>query len=284
MTEDSFSADWLALREPADHAARDAGLAARLGEWMRVTGARHVLDLGCGSGSTLRALTPHLPDGCVWTLLDYDARLLAAARARLIDWADAAAEDGPALALIKGAKRISVRLERRALSAEGLADLLEETEAQVVTASAFFDLAGMNFIDVFAAAARKAGLAVYAALTYDGRESWAPADPAEAAALAAFHAHMRADKGLGPATGPESADILENAFKREGFEATRAPSPWRLSTPREAALIGELARGSAAAVAEVEPDAPWLESWTRVRMTASRVEIGHADILALPPA
>lgn len=283
MSEDSFSADWLALREPADHAARDAELAARLGAWMEETGARHILDLGCGSGSTLRALAPVLPDGCVWTLLDYDARLLAAARARLIGWADAAAEDGPALALIKGAKRVSVRLERRALSAEGLAELLEETEAEVVTASAFFDLAGAAFIDAFASAARESGATVYAALTYDGRENWTPADPAEAEALAALHAHMRREKGLGPATGPDSADMLEDALRREGFDVSRAPSSWRLAAPGDSALIRELARGSAASVAELQPYASWLEDWTRARLNATRVEIGHADMLALPP-
>ena len=87
MSEDSFSADWLALREPADHAARNPDLAARLGAWMARPGARRVLDIGCGSGSTVRALTSHLPDGVRWTLLDHDAALLEAARARLLDWA-----------------------------------------------------------------------------------------------------------------------------------------------------------------------------------------------------
>jgi hypothetical protein len=94
---------------------------------------------------------------------------------------------------------------------------------------------------------------------------------------------MRRDKGLGPATGPDSADILDNALKREGFQVARAPSPWRLSMPGDAVLIRELARGSAAAVAEHQPDASWLEDWTRARLNATRVEVGHADILALPP-
>jgi len=284
MTEDSFSADWLALREPADHAARDASLAAGLGRWMAETGARHVLDLGSGSGSTLRAMAPALPDGCVWTLVDHDPRLLAAARARLIDWADASAEDGAALTLAKGARRVAARLERRDLSADRLAALIEQTDAEVVTASAFFDLAGAAFIDAFAAAAREAGVAVYAALTYDGQEVWTPAHPAEAEALGAFHAHMRTDKGLGPAAGADASNLLERALRREGFTVSRFATPWRLSAPSDAGLIGELAKGAATAVAATKPGAPWLADWTKARIKAGRIEIGHADILALPPA
>ena len=44
-----FSADWLALREPADHAARDGDLLAAAAQ---VAGAV-IVDLGCGTGSTL---------------------------------------------------------------------------------------------------------------------------------------------------------------------------------------------------------------------------------------
>ncbi|WP_370582807.1 methyltransferase domain-containing protein [Paracoccus sp. NBH48] len=35
-----------------------------------------VLDLGCGTGSTLRTLGPHLPDNARWHLVDNDPALL----------------------------------------------------------------------------------------------------------------------------------------------------------------------------------------------------------------
>ncbi len=65
-----FSDQWLTLREPADHLARDAQLAHAADRWLtqRATPTRPLetqrtlVDLGCGSGETSLALlntTPH---------------------------------------------------------------------------------------------------------------------------------------------------------------------------------------------------------------------------------
>ena len=81
-----FSADWLALREPADRRARNSGLLAAL--VARLAGRREVavIDLGCGTGSNLRACAPQLPARQEWRLVDLDPALLAAARERLDGW------------------------------------------------------------------------------------------------------------------------------------------------------------------------------------------------------
>ena len=63
-----FSADWLALREPADRRARSAALVGRLVAWLSGTshpaggcaGPLRVLDLGCGTGANLQYLAPIL--------------------------------------------------------------------------------------------------------------------------------------------------------------------------------------------------------------------------------
>jgi hypothetical protein len=89
-----------------------------------------------------------------------------------------------------------------------------------------------------------------AALSYDGIETWDPADPAEAEGLAAFHAHQVGDKGFGPSLGPGGAAYLAQALARGGREVRRAPSPWRLSRPRDGALIEALADGAAGAAAQ----------------------------------
>ena len=69
-----FSADWLALREPSDHAARDTALLRRA---VNEAGAKPViLDLGCGTGSTVRALDALLPKNRQWRLVDNDLGLL----------------------------------------------------------------------------------------------------------------------------------------------------------------------------------------------------------------
>ncbi len=69
-THERLPPDWLAVREPADHAARDAGLVAPLARAL----PPHVraVDLGCGTGSNLRALGPHLGPAQDWVLVDHD--------------------------------------------------------------------------------------------------------------------------------------------------------------------------------------------------------------------
>src|SRR6185503_17285202 len=79
--------DWLALREPADAAARDPELAALLAARLSRHPGEHdplvIRDLGCGSGSLGRWLAPQLPGPQTWVLHDRDATLLARAEAGL---------------------------------------------------------------------------------------------------------------------------------------------------------------------------------------------------------
>ena len=67
-----FSADWLALREPLDHASRNAAVAAACAAHFAGAETLAVLDLGCGTGSNLRALAPILPERQDWRLVDHD--------------------------------------------------------------------------------------------------------------------------------------------------------------------------------------------------------------------
>ena len=83
-----FSAAWLALREPADHAARDAGLAQAAAALLIGKTPTRILDLGCGTGSNFRAFSPLVAAPQAWTLVDFDPRLLAAHfQLRLLDLA-----------------------------------------------------------------------------------------------------------------------------------------------------------------------------------------------------
>jgi SAM-dependent methyltransferase len=249
-----FAADWLALREPADRAARDAGLVAALRDWAAGRAALDVVDIGCGSGSTLRALAGTLP-GARWRLVDDDADLLARAL-------DSAASLGAA------AEPLRVDLAAR------LEDALTPPPA-LVTASAFFDLASAAWIDRFAQACVAAGAAVYAALSYDGRETWAPPHPEDAALHATFLADMRRDKGLGPALGADAGAYLAGRLNAAGYEVRTASTPWRLTAPQDAALIAALADGCADATGASA-------HWRAARREAAAVEIGHIDVLALP--
>lgn len=261
----SFSPDWLALRAPADDSARDTNLIEMLDDWAASRpGPLQVVDLGCGSGATFRALDPHLP-GADWFLVDNDPRLLEIAM-RL---APEAREDGAG----------SIRT--------GRVDLAASVEAAVqgvdlVTASALMDLVSPAWIErLVRAMPRRAAL--YAPLIYDGAELWTPAHPAERRALAAFREHQRGDKGFGPALGPDAAEALAEALIEAGWEVRLAPSAWRLSKRRDGDLIRALAVGSAEAVAEtgaLDPGA--LRAWSDARADAEAVLVGHQDLLALP--
>ena len=74
-----FSADWLSLREPYDLRARSTKVLAAVSAALAPLPALTIVDLACGTGSTLRALAPHLPAHQNWKLVDNDLGLLARA-------------------------------------------------------------------------------------------------------------------------------------------------------------------------------------------------------------
>jgi hypothetical protein len=74
-----FSAEWLALREPYDLAARNAVVLDTLANAFLGQAAVSVVDLACGAGATLRAVGPHLPPRQSWRLADNSLSLLARA-------------------------------------------------------------------------------------------------------------------------------------------------------------------------------------------------------------
>ncbi len=275
-----FSPQWLDLREPVDHRSRNKGLGRTLAKhfegWRPIT----VVDIGCGTGSNLRATAPLLGPDQHWTLVDYDQALLDAAVERLSAWADGADRQDGKLALFKGAKRINAEFRRADLA--GDLDGALGPGANLVTASAFFDLVSAEFIARFVAAVARRKAAFFTVLTYDGDQRWTPEHEADAAMAEAFHAHQATDKGFGAAAGPNAPDLLGEAFTAAGYTVTEADSAWRLGDGDEA-LIADLARGFAGAVRETgKVEAPIIADWSVVPRTGATV--GHTDTLALPPA
>src|SRR5437667_8120855 len=74
--------DWLALREPADAAARSASLTRRIATEIECHRPLRIVDLGAGTGSNVRYLTSRLPRPQHWLLVDRDTALLEGARGR----------------------------------------------------------------------------------------------------------------------------------------------------------------------------------------------------------
>jgi hypothetical protein len=157
--------DWLALREPADAAARSAELVERLGS------PRVIHDLGGGTGSMGRWLAPRLPGPQHWVVHDRDEALL-----ELVDIPAATVET----------RRSDVTL----LSPGDLAG------ADLVTASALLDLLTAGELHRMLAAC--AGLPMLLTLTVTGRVALDPPDPLDARFQAAFNDHQRRDGRLGP--------------------------------------------------------------------------------------
>ena len=244
----NFSAAWLALRAPADAAARDAGLARRFADALPLR--PKIIDLGAGTGAHARALAPLVVGD--WVLVDRDAALLA-----------------------RGAEFATILLDLAAGC-----DALDALGADAVTASAFFDLVSEDWLVRFARWLAARRLPLYATLTVDGRRIWSPADPDDAPIAAAFRRHQRRDKGFGAALGPAAPDFLARLLAGHGFAIAAAASDWRLG-PAQRGLIEALVQGEARA-ARAEGAA-----WERRRLDQAaagllHLTIGHRDLLALP--
>jgi SAM-dependent methyltransferase len=276
----AFSVDWLALRESADHRARNAAILAGLAQELAGRSEVSVVDLGCGTGSNLRAIAPALPIRQSWRLVDHDPALLAAARETIASWSDRAETSGSDLCVMKDRRVLTVSFVQADL-ATGLHAVLGESP-DLVTAAALFDLVSVPWLEALVEAVAARGTMFYTALTYDGSEQWMPPHSADAAVLAAFHQHQAGDKGFGPAAGPQATRLLAKAFSDFGYTVRDGQSPWNLDTA-DADLIRQLADGIASAASETKslPEAVASE-WRQARIGAAACRIGHLDLLACP--
>ena len=255
-----FERTWLELREPADIEARDADLLERAAALLDEPGSV-VVDLGCGTGATVRAFSPLLRRPVQWRLVDNDPVLLLAAAAALS----------------------GEQVQTVPLNIAQLKDL-PLTGVSLVTASALFDLCSASFVEEFANHLTDRKLGLYAALNYDGTVVWEPPHRYDAKMVELFNTHQRSDKGLGPALGSDAARVLASTFTRLGYTVTIASSPWHLSCSWKT-LQAAFIEGVVTAVGElqvIQPSA--LRAWRRSRLAAlfagASCRVGHLDILA----
>jgi len=262
-----FTAEWLALREPADHRARSARLTREIARRLIGRPPLHVLDLGSGTGSNLRYLTRRLPPVQHWRLIDRDRTLLARIRTRPM-WAIVA----------------SVHLQPRDLAdLEANADLFKSVS--LVTASALLDLVSAAWIEALARRCQSSRAVSLFALTYDGRIACTPADRHDDMVRDLVNRHQRIDKGFGPALGPDAAAAAQQAFASRGFTVERDRSDWMLDDA-DAALQRQLIDGWAAAASEMQPaGAAAIDAWRQRRLehvaaARSTIVVGHEDLAA----
>ena len=270
-----FSTTWLAAREPVDLRARNGEVITAFAD--RLARQRHalgrpllVLDLGAGTGATLRALAPHLPRDTCWRFAEHDPALVE----RAIEFAD---RDGHAVEAIESDLS-------QGLSSELAGSLLDGVDA--VTTSAFLDLVSRAWIEGLAATLKARGLPFLAMLTFDGRQEAEPAHPLDPRIRDAMAAHQGRDKGFGPALGPAAHEIAEDGFRTAGFAIIQGASDWE-ALPGETDFQSMLVTGWADAARETGLDPREVDTWLDLRLSQIAkgdlvTRVGHRDFAALP--
>lgn len=259
-----FSAEWLARREPHDTRARNPAVLDTVVGSLTSLKAVRLVDLACGTGSTLRALAPRLRAQQHWRLIDREPDFLARAAA-----------SGAALTV--GAETI-----RGDLNTE-LATALDGPLDIVVT-SALLDLVSQSWLERLTTAMAARSLPFYAALNYDGRVELAPADPEDAAIITAVNRHQRIDKGFGPALGPTAAPWAISRLESLGYVVARGPSDWNLG-PHDRDIQLDLLTGWAGAALAMGLSQAAIAGWLSRRCAfvaacRSSIRVGHSDFWA----
>src|SRR4051812_13782859 len=230
------SPQWLALREPADAAARSVELVRRLRRALPATGRLVIHDLGGGSGAMGRWLAPRLSGRQHWVVHDRDADLLELALA-----------DPPAAAADGAAVTVEARRSDITRLAPG-----ELADASLIVASALLDMLTADELAAMLGACTAAGCPVLLALTVAGRVALAPADPLDDRLAAAFDAHQRRTTAAGRLLGPDAVPAALDQLRRTGAEVLVRPSPWLLDGAH-GDLMAEWFGGWVTAACEQEP-------------------------------
>ncbi len=282
-----FSAAWLALREPADAAARSHRLTRLAVANLPPTGAISVVDLGAGTGANVRYLLRHLPGQQRWLLVDHNGALLEHALVRLASWGleQGLEVEAEAPELVIRGPRIDCRLAtHRADLSLGVPDEIVAGR-NLVTASALLDLVSEPWLKSLAGSCRRHGSAALFALSYDGRIRCMPHDPGDETIVALVNRHQQQNKGFGMAVGASAADTAAGCFKAAGYRLQRERSDWTLGAAF-AELQQRLINIWAGAALEIAPrQSDLIEDWrgrrlARVSRGQSALFVGHQDVAA----
>jgi SAM-dependent methyltransferase len=265
----AFSADWLTLREPYDARARNPEVLDAVATCLKRLSSVRVIDLACGTGSTLRILSPRLPARQNWDLIDNDLDLLTCAKAA---------------PLAKDIKVTTIPLD---LNRDLEAAL--DGDADLVATSALLDLVSAAWLDRLALAIAARSIPFYAALSYDGRTGFTPCDLLDTSVVAGMNAHQTTDKGFGPALGPAAAAFMIARFEALGYSVVHGVSDWVMG-PEDRNIQTEILAGWASASEETGALPPAdTAAWLKRRRTAveagcSSLRVGHIDFFAIPSA
>lgn len=262
-----FTESWLLLREPYDARARNTDVLGAVADTVAHRASMSIVDLGCGIGAALRALSSHLPVNQDWCLVDHNLSALGHVQA---------------LAL-------APRVKLRTMLLDLVSNLQTALDGSIdlITTSAFLDLVSREWLDQLVRRTTARRIPVYAALTYDGRVSLTPINALDAAVIAAVNQHQLGDKGFGPALGPGAAAEAVERFQAAEYQVVHGKSDWTFG-PIDRKIQLEIFAGWADAARETGkfPIAD-LDKWLSARRDAvaqgcSRLRVGHVDFFARP--
>jgi hypothetical protein len=264
----SFSADWLALREPYDARARNPAVLAAVCDSVERCSPIRVVDLASGLGAMLRALAPRLSSPQVWRLVDNNSELLGFVR-RMIT---------PSAALALDLRRLDL--------SDDLEDALAGT-VDLITASALLDLVSGSWLDRLLSEIAKRQLPFYTTLTYDGRTEIEPVDALDATMIAAANTHQRTDKGFGPALGPTAADTAIARLEAVQYSVITGASDWLIGPDEREIQMKIFAIWASAGQVVGGVSRSDVVGWLARRRDAviagcSAIRIGHIDFFATP--
>ncbi|HEY0002320.1 MAG TPA: class I SAM-dependent methyltransferase [Actinoplanes sp.] len=248
-----FSESWLALREPADAAARAADLIDLIPGPVRT-----IRDLGCGTGSLGRWLAPRLPTPQHWVMADRDPALLDFARANM------------------PFEGVTVETSLSDVTALTAADL---AGTDLVTCSALLDLLTSDEVTALVAACAESATPALFTLSVAGEVRFDPARPDDAEVAAAFDEHQRRTDGGRRLLGPDAPAFAAAAFEKTGALVVTRPSPWHLG-PEVAGLTAEWLRGWVGAAAEQRSDQRFDDYLAERLGNLPTAVVGHVDLLA----
>jgi hypothetical protein len=263
MSADSLSR-WLALREPADTAARSAPLTRAIAEALPDDRPLRILDLGSGTGSNVRYLSPRLPVPQQWLVVDRDQELLAE---------------------VSG-QNANCHIDTLCRNLGTLDDPILFSGRHLVTSSALLDLVSDEWLHALAGHCRTSRAAALFTLNYNGRSQCIPVEAEDDTIRDLMNRHQRTnDKGFGRAAGPDAVDCAAASFAAAGYQMRREASDWML-LPGQRELQRQLIEGWAQAAEEIaQEQRSMIHNWLARRLAhieegRSRVIVGHDDLAA----
>lgn len=271
MTRVRVEPSWLALREPADAAARAADLVDEIRRELPAGRRLVVHDLACGTGAMMHWLAPQLPGPQHWIAYDLDDDLLAA----LDTTPRAVAADGSA---------VTTEIRRRDVTRLHRDDLADAT---LITCSAFLDLLTADELRSLVCSCAAAPCPVLITMTVTGEVRLWPPHPLDAVVAAAFNAHQRRSTGGRRLLGPDAADAAGRMFTELGCDLVARESPWHLG-PASRELTHVWFAGWLASACEQNPNlAVESRAYARQRQADAatgrlRVLVQHRDLLVRP--